>query len=208
MLKQKIVIVDFGGGNLHSIQRTLSKLGVKAEVSRDPMLISKADKLLLPGVGQFSFGMKSLHSLGIIDVLNEATLIKKKPVLGICLGMQLMTQKSEEGNVDGLGWFDAETVKFEIADSIRYKIPQVGWNNLLLKRTDTLLNGVNSEDYYYFVHSYHVRCNDSSDILALTEYEYSFVSAIQKENIIGVQFHPEKSYEAGEKIFSNFIKMI
>jgi imidazole glycerol-phosphate synthase subunit HisH len=207
MLKQKIVIVDFGSGNLHSVQRTFSKLGVNAVVSRDSKLISKADKLLLPGVGQFSFGMTSLQSLGIVDVLNETALIKKKPILGICLGMQMMTQKSEEGNVDGLGWFDAETVKFTITDSLRYKIPHVGWNNLLVKKTDSVLYNRTPEDYYYFVHSYHVRCNDNSDILALTEYGYPFVSAIQKENITGVQFHPEKSYEAGEKIFSNFIQI-
>jgi len=207
MLKQNIIIVDFGGGNLHSVQRTLSKLGVNAAVSRDPGLISKADKILLPGVGQFSFGMKSLQSLGIIDVLNKVALVKKKPVLGICLGMQLMTKRSEEGNVDGLGWFDAQTVKFAITDSLHYKIPHVGWNNLLIKQTNGVLHDVSPEDYYYFVHSYHVQCNDSLDILAFTEYGYPFVSAIQKENIIGVQFHPEKSYEAGEKIFSNFIKL-
>jgi imidazole glycerol-phosphate synthase subunit HisH len=127
--------------------------------------------------------------------------------LGICLGMQLMTNSSEEGNVTGLGWIDAETIRFEITNKVQFKVPHVGWNNLNVKNSNNILHNVSPTDYYYFVHSYYVSCKNESNIMALTDYEYSFASSIQKENIMGVQFHPEKSYEAGEKIFTNFMKL-
>lgn len=205
MQNQKITIIDFGCGNLHSIKRSLEKLNTKTTISSDINELKLADKLLLPGVGQFSFGMEMLKKLHLADELNELVLIKKKPILGICLGMQLMTKHSAEGNVDGFGWFDAQTNRFEVTEPYLYKVPHVGFNNLDVQKKDVLMQGLTEDDYFYFVHAYHVNCTVKKNIAALTNYAYPFASSIEKEHIMGVQFHPEKSYLAGEKIFRNFL---
>lgn len=205
MQNQNITIIDFGCGNLHSIKRSLDKLKTKTTISSDINELKLADKLVLPGVGQFSFGMEMLKKLHLVDELNELVLIKKKPILGICLGMQLMTKHSTEGNVNGFGWFDAQTNRFEVSEPYLYKVPHVGFNNLVVQKEEVLMSGLTEDDYFYFVHAYHVNCNVKKNIAALTNYAYPFASTIEKEHIMGVQFHPEKSYMAGEKIFRNFL---
>lgn len=204
-MRNKVVIIDYGMGNLRSVQKKLIRVGAIVEVSRDPKIILKADKLVLPGVGHFANGIKNLKNYGIWDILNEKVLVQKTPILGICLGMQLMAKHSDEGDVEGLAWFDANIIKFNVKHKLKYKVPHMGWNNVILNKESVLFKVLPEDAIFYFVHSYHINCNDKKDILATTDYEYPFTSAIQKENIYGTQFHPEKSHDWGEKIFKNFV---
>lgn len=206
-MKDKIVIIDYGMGNLHSVWKKLKKLNANVIVSNNYNDIKSSDKIILPGVGHFGKAMDSLNSLNLIDVLNEHVLIAKKPILGICLGMQLMTNSSAEGNVKGLGWFDAEVIRFNVKDTLEYKVPHTGWNQIDIKKESALMKDIPNFSEFYFVHSYHVSTKQKSDILNNTEYEYSFVSAIEKENIFGVQYHPEKSHDVGELLLNNFINL-
>ena len=176
-------------------------------MSADSKDIEAADKLILPGVGHFSNAMDNLKELGLIEILNKKVLEDRVPILGICLGMQLMATKSEEGNYEGLGWFDAEVVKFSVKDKLKYKIPQVGWNQIAIKKESKLMKSIPNLSEFYFVHSYHVKCNDKSDIVNTTDYEYRFTSAIEKSNIYGVQYHPEKSHDVGIQMITNFIEL-
>jgi glutamine amidotransferase len=189
-------------GNLASIQNMIKKIGEKAEISSNPKDILNASKLILPGVGAFERGIKNIKDLNLIDSLNEAVLVKKIPILGICLGMQLMTNFSEEGNVEGLKWIDARTIKFRLDN--QFKIPHIGWTNVKTEKNSKLINGI-EENRFYFVHSYHVICSSKNDILLTAEYGYSFVAGFEKDNIIGVQFHPEKSHKFGMQLFRNFL---
>jgi imidazole glycerol-phosphate synthase subunit HisH len=141
----------------------------------------------------------------LFDTLNEAVLEKKTPILGICLGMQIMAKHSEEGNTPGFGWFDADVVRFNVKDTLKYKIPHTGWNQVVNKKQSKLTQGIPDNSEFYFVHTYHIVLNNKPDVLHETDYEYSFVSAIQKENIAGVQYHPEKSHQAGELMLKNFV---
>jgi glutamine amidotransferase len=202
-----VSVVDYGMGNLHSVYRKLVQLGAHPTITSDYKLILNADKIVLPGVGHFSKAIENLKQLGIDDVLNEAVLIKKKPILGICLGMQLMARESEEGSALGLGWIDAKVVKFNVQDKIRYKVPQTGWNGIRACKESLLLTGITDKDEFYFLHSYHYKEGQKQDELASTEYEYRFVSAIEKENIFGTQFHPEKSHDSGARLLQNFIQL-
>ncbi|MPM31198.1 Imidazole glycerol phosphate synthase subunit HisH [bioreactor metagenome] len=202
-----IVVVDYGMGNIHSVLKKLRQCGAEAIASNDPATVRNASKIILPGVGHFAMAMENLNRLNLIETLNESVLIKKKPVLGICLGMQLMAGKSEEGNTAGLGWFDAEVVRFKIQNTIIHKIPHTGWNQIHAEKDSRLLFNINTESSFYFVHSFHWKTECNSDVLCTTEYEYRFVSAVEKENIFGVQFHPEKSHDVGEMLFGNFLKI-
>lgn len=206
-MSSKLVIVDYGMGNLNSVKRILDRMKVNASVSADPKDIEAADKLILPGVGHFGKAMSNLKELNLLDTLNEAVLIKKKPILGICLGMQLLTQKSEEGNSEGLGWFDAEVVKFKVSDKLKYKIPHMGWNQIFLKGDSSLMRNIPDLSEFYFVHSYYVKVKNQTDLLNETEYDDVFTSAIEKDNIFGVQYHPEKSHDAGARLMKNFIEL-
>ncbi len=199
----KSVIVDYGMGNLHSLAKAIKRLGHSPRISDDPALILDADKLFLPGVGHFKEGMARLQSKGLLKPLTEKVLNEKTPLLGICLGMQLLTKHSEEGDVPGLGWINATTTKFT-NDAIR--VPHIGWNTIAPAKDHPLLAGVATTTPFYFVHSYYVTCETKRDILATTEYGTKFVSAVQKENIIGVQFHPEKSHDEGLKIIKHFLE--
>ncbi len=204
-----ITIVDYGVGNLGSIANMLKKVGTKAESSSDPDVLRKADKLILPGVGAFDAGMRKLRESGLVPVLNELVLEKRIPVLGLCLGMQLMTQKSEEGTEAGLGWFDAETVRFHFPpEQAHLKIPHMGWNTISSLHPHPLFTDFEEEARFYFVHSYHVVCHDEEITLAETEYGYSFSSILRKDNILGAQFHPEKSHKFGKKLLRNFTELI
>lgn len=199
------VIVDYGMGNLHSVYKKFLRLKADVAVSSDAKTIAAADKLVLPGVGHFAKAMNNIDALGLRDVLNNFATAQKKPILGICLGMQIMAAHSEEGDCEGFGWFDAEVVRFNIQNKLKYKVPQMGWNNLIIKKDSMLMNGITEKNEFYFVHSFHFKPKFVTDVLSETEYEYKFCSAVEKNNIFGVQFHPEKSHECGELLLQNFI---
>lgn len=204
-MSQKIVIVDYSMGNLNSVQKKLIQLNANVVISSDPKVISQADKLILPGVGHFEKAVEIMHQKGLWDVLNKSVLIDKKPILGICLGMQLMTKFSEEGNVNGLGWIDATVVRFQVQDILKFKIPHMGWNQIEIKKESSLMNGLTNQSEFYFVHSYHVKTDDKTVVLNETNYETNFVSAFEKEHIFGVQYHPEKSHDSGKLLLNNFL---
>ena len=199
-----VVVVDYRMGNLGSILNMLKKVGAEAVCSSDVHVIAEADRLILPGVGAFDMGMKNLNDLGLVPVLNRRVVDERTPLLGICLGMQLLTSESEEGKSPGLGWIDARTVKL---NSSNLKIPHMGWNTIEVKQRHSLFDGL-SEPRFYFVHSYHVHCNNGDNILSTTHYGSEFVSSVVKENILGVQFHPEKSHKFGMRLLSNFAHLI
>lgn len=206
-MRDKIVIIDYGMGNLHSIKKKIDRLMADAIVSSNVDEIENASKIILPGVGHFAKAMESLHALGLVHVLNEEVLNKKKPILGICLGMQLMAKHSEEGDAIGFGWFDAEVVKFSVNDQLKYKVPHIGWNQIRIMKESRLMANIPNQSEFYFVHSYHFKTTDKSVVLNETQYEYSFISAVEKDNIFGVQYHPEKSQDVGEKLLKNFIEL-
>jgi imidazole glycerol-phosphate synthase subunit HisH len=200
----RVAIVDYGMGNLHSVKRKLDRIGVHGQITSDPGEVLRADKLILPGVGHFGKAMEYLAALGLVPALQEAVLDRRTPILGICLGMQLFARHSQEGDVEGLGWIDADVTRFAIDDA-RLKVPQMGWNGVRVARPDPVLHGVTEETEFYFVHAYHLVCRDSADVLCETDYGYPFTSVVQRDNLYGVQFHPEKSHEAGEALLRNFL---
>lgn len=190
-------------GNLRSVQKAFERIGASSRMAADSDEILKAEKLVLPGVGHFARAMDYLNATGLSDALNQAVRVQKTPILGICLGMQLMTEFSDEGAVDGFGWVKGRTSKFTFSDPV-LKIPHMGWNRLSPKKESKLLRGVSREDYFYFVHSYFVTCDDPENVLAETQYGNTFVSAFQHGHIYGCQFYPEKSHDAGLEIMKNF----
>ncbi|NQY10069.1 MAG: imidazole glycerol phosphate synthase subunit HisH [Flavobacteriales bacterium] len=206
-MSNNILIVDYEMGNLNSVRKKFSRLKANPIISSDPKDILNADKIILPGVGHFQKAMENLKKLNLLDVLQEAITVKQKPILGICLGMQLMTKHSEEGNVDGLGWFDAEVIKFKVQDNLKFKIPHMGWNQIQISKESSLMKNIPAATEFYFVHSYHVKANEQNDVLNETEYESTFPSAIEKNNIFGVQYHPEKSHDLGKQLLQNFIDL-
>ena len=203
----RIVIVDYRTGNLNSIKRTLDRIGGRSIISSQLKELSAADKIILPGVGHFAKAMANLKELDLLDALNEAVVTKRKPVLGICLGMELMAKTSEEGNTSGLQWLDAGAVRFENGSSARHKVPHMGWNRIQITKSSPLMKHVEDQAEFYFAHSYHLAINDRSDLLNETEYGIAFPSAIERNNIFGVQYHPEKSHHAGVQVLKNFIDM-
>lgn len=204
---KEVVIIDYSMGNLRSVQKALEHIGVDAVISNELETISKAKKLILPGVGHFAQGVKNLKKLNLWELLNKRVNVDKTPILGICLGMQLMASSSEEGNVEGLGWFEAKVVRFKVLDTLRYKVPHIGWNTISIRNNSLMLNNLDPDSKFYFVHSYHFQNSNERFIIATTNYEYEFVSVVVKDNIFGVQFHPEKSQENGSILLSNFIKI-
>jgi glutamine amidotransferase len=199
-----IVIIDYGIGNLASVLNMFKKIGVKnVVISNDKTIIESATKLLLPGVGAFDAGMTNLERSGLIPILNKKVLEEKTPVLGICLGMQLLTKRSEEGIKQGLGWIDAETVKFNLEPSLKLKVPHMGWNYINVTRKNPLID-TETKNRFYFVHSYYVKCIDETQSLAITNFGTDFTCMVNKNNIYGAQFHPEKSLKFGMKLLQNF----
>lgn len=203
---QNIVIIDYGMGNLGSIDNMLKYLGAKAVVSNNYSVIKTADKLILPGVGHFDRAMENITKQELQELIMEMAMVRKKPFLGICLGMQLMCKSSEEGKSDGLGLIDAAVRRFHFSENKELKIPHMGWNYIQLQKKSNILNGLVESSRFYFVHSYFVDCADKQDILARTTYGDSFVSSFEHENLIGVQFHPEKSHRFGMTLFKNFLQ--
>jgi len=201
-----IVIIDYGMGNLRSVQKAFERIRIPATISSSANDLHSADKLVLPGVGHFEQGINNLKSRGLFRLLNEVVLDGRKPILGICLGMQLMTDFSEEGNCDGFGWIKAKTQRFVFQTNV-LKIPHMGWNNLSIRNTSSLFKEITSDNFFYFVHSYYINCYEENNILTETNYGNGFVSSFQRENIFGCQFHPEKSHDSGLQILKNFAKM-
>lgn len=205
-----IVIIDYNMGNIGSIFNILHKIGADALISYKLSDINNAERIILPGVGSFDAGMANLKKLDLIDILLKALTVRKIPFLGICLGMQLLTRCSEEGHSRGLGVIEAKTMKFNFENhSSHLKTPHVGWNSVVLNKANKIFYNIDPhENRFYFSHSYYVVMDNAQDnILTTTFYGYEFISAIQKENIIGVQFHPEKSHKSGMQLLKNFAEM-
>jgi glutamine amidotransferase len=204
-----ITIVDYEMGNLGSIQNMFRYIGVESKIESDPDRIKDASKILLPGVGSFDMAMKKIREKGLDEVLNEKALKEQIPVLGICLGMQLLTERSEEGELDGLGWIPSKTMRFKNRIDSKLKVPHMGWNIVTAREKNPLIQGFDKFDEarFYFVHSYFVKVNNEENSILKTEYGLEFDSAISKDNIFGTQFHPEKSHKFGMKLFENFARL-
>lgn len=203
-----LTIIDYKAGNVRSIQNMLKKIGTKSIISDKIEDIENADKLILPGVGSFDYGMEQLEKSGLISVLNKKVLEDKTQILGICLGVQLFTKGSAEGNRKGLGWIDAQTIPF---DKTRLpencKIPHMGWAEINYNENCKLFQNMHElPPRFYFVHSYHLQTENKNNIIATTTYGYEFVVGLKKDNIIGVQFHPEKSHKFGMQVLRNFVE--
>ncbi|SDH87252.1 glutamine amidotransferase [Planococcus glaciei] len=201
-----IVILDYGMGNVGSILNMLKKLGHKSVISSDPNIIKEAGKLILPGVGSFDTGVEKLTKSGLIPLILNHAKVEKKPLLGICLGMQLLGEKSEEGKLAGLSLIPFESKKFNFEDKHNLKTPHMGWNLVRKVNESYLVNSIDSDFRFYFVHSFHAVCKSNENILLESIYGYKFASAVFLENILGVQFHPEKSHKFGMKILDNFAR--
>jgi imidazole glycerol-phosphate synthase subunit HisH len=199
-----IVIVNYGLGNLGSIFNMFKKLKVECKISSDPDEIVKAQKILLPGVGAFDNAMKKIEDLNLKEILISKALIEKVPFLGICLGMQILTDSSEEGEMPGFGWIKGKTKKFIFDKNSILKVPHMGWNTITITRESPLSKNLPDEPKFYFVHSYYVCLDDENNSMFKTNHGLTFDSAIQKDNIFGAQFHPEKSHKYGMKFLENF----
>lgn len=202
-----IAIVDYGLGNPGSIRNMLRHIGTDSEITSDHEFIRSASKLILPGVGSFDQGMQNLEAYGLTSLLNQRVLEDKTPVLGICLGMQLMTRGSEEGSRKGLGWLDAWTVRFTPPSSgERFLVPHMGWEYVTATNPSGLTNRLTDDTKFYFAHSYYVRCMNREEVILTTNGTHVCDAAFQKGNILGVQFHPEKSHRYGMQLLSDFIQ--
>lgn len=203
-----IHIIDYGSGNIQAIANIYNRLNIPYQVTKDLNKLSKAEKLILPGVGDFDETMILLKKSKIKDVLDEVVLVKKKPILGVCVGMQILGKASEEGCEDGFGWIDGTVKKLDSTALLaKPYLPHMGWNNVELPKFHSLFENVDLKSGFYFLHSYYFSCNNNEDILAFTDYGESFASAINHENIFGVQFHPEKSHENGINLFKNYANL-
>jgi glutamine amidotransferase len=201
-----ITIIDYGIGNKGSLLNMFKYIQVKATIESDPAVIKKAEKIVLPGVGSFDAAMNSINSVyGLREVLDYKALIEHTPILGVCLGMQLMTRSSEEGVQSGLGWISGQTIRFPKKTDL--KVPHMGWNAAAVNTPSPLTSQIVKGSRYYFVHSYCVKVDDPTHSLMRTYYGINFDSAIGRENIFGVQFHPEKSHSFGIKILKNFVDL-
>ncbi len=201
-----ITIVNYGMGNLGSMLNMFKRIGVQVRIESDPEMIRNAEKLVLPGVGAFDAAMQRINEQpGLREVIEHKALIEQVPVLGVCLGMQLLTRSSEEGQLPGLGWISGTTQRFPRLEGL--KVPHMGWNIANVSTPSRLTTGVGSEPRYYFVHSYYVQVDDSAHSLMRTHYGIDFDSAIGRDNIFGAQFHPEKSHRFGMQILKNFVEL-
>jgi glutamine amidotransferase len=203
-----IAMINYGSGNLGSIHNMLKKIQVESVITSELEVIQKSAKIILPGVGSFDHAIKALNSSGLRATLDHCALEMKKPILGICLGMQLMTRGSEEGILEGMGWINADTVRFTPGALETLRVPHMGWNTIEHAKNSSLSIDFANEARFYFVHSYHVKCNDPSDVLMRSRYgSVYFHSAFERGNIYGCQFHPEKSHRFGMTLLENFSKI-
>jgi glutamine amidotransferase len=202
-----LTIVDYGVGNLASMGNMLKKAGIDSLISSETSAVLDADKLILPGVGAFDTCAGKLQQSGLLETLRVKVLEQKIPVLGVCVGLQLLMERSDEGLLPGLGWIKGRVVRFDQGRMpVGFKIPHMGWTDTLLKKESGLFEGMYEEPRFYFVHSYHVQPDDPGDTLVVADYGYPFVAGIEHANILGVQFHPEKSHKFGMRLLENFVK--
>tara|TARA_B100001287_G_C22445543_1_gene417995 strand:+ start:73 stop:693 length:621 start_codon:yes stop_codon:yes gene_type:complete len=203
---KKVHIIDYGIGNLGSISNILIKIGVSPICLQDPNTNEEIETIILPGVGSFDHCIKKLKDNGFVEFLEN---FKKtgKPIIGICVGAQMMCSFSEEGTEKGLNWFSANVIKFEFNDDSKLRIPHMGWNQIEIVRNHKIVESMDSLNRFYFLHSYYINLHDQKEAVANSHYGHSFNSIIQKENLIGIQFHPEKSHKYGIKLFENIISL-
>jgi imidazole glycerol-phosphate synthase subunit HisH len=199
-----IAIINYGLGNLTSIKNMCNRIGVDAVITSNRNEIANSDRLILPGVGHFKAGMENLNNSGLRELLDELVIERKKPILGICLGAQLMTRHSEEGNIDGLGWVMANTIRFNQDKLEGLKIPHMGWRDIQIINSNGVLSNLPENPRFYFVHTYHFSFTEQKQVSAIAHYGYDFVCAFNLGNIYGTQFHPEKSHKYGMRILENF----
>jgi glutamine amidotransferase len=203
-----ITIIDYGVGNISAFQNVYKRLDIPTRIAKSVEDLQEVEKLILPGVGAFDYAMLQLNQSGMRERLDELVLIQKIPVIGICVGMQMMGLQSDEGQLEGLQWIDANIRKFdESTIHQRTKLPHMGWNDVYPKNAHPLFEGLEKDAIFYFLHSYYFECNNKEDILATSDYGVSFTSAANHDNIFGIQFHPEKSHQYGEKLLHNFAKL-
>lgn len=207
MTRKKVQIIDYGVGNLSSVCNMIIKCGGVPTLVSNPEDLSLKERIILPGVGSFRAGIDNLNGKKFPELLHQAVNINKVPFIGICLGMQLLFESSEEGNGIGLGWLLGSVRKFSFDSVPQLKIPHMGWNTVRVLKDCKLAKVNDVEQRFYFVHSYHVVCSNSEDVLMTTHYGEEFVSAVNRENIFGVQFHPEKSHRFGINILTNFLNV-
>lgn len=203
-----ITIIDYGVGNIFAFQNVFKRLNIPTKIAKSAEDLKDAQKLILPGVGAFDYAMSQLNNSGMREKLDELVLNQKVPVIGICVGMQMMGNKSDEGELEGLKWIDANIRKFdESTIQQRTKLPHMGWNDVAPKNNHPLFEGLEEEAIFYFLHSYYFECNNPEDSIAKSDYGVNFTSAAHHNNVYGIQFHPEKSHHYGEKLLHNFAKL-
>ncbi len=200
-----ITLIDYGVGNIFAFQNVYKRLDIPTKIAKTYEDLSDVKKLILPGVGSFDYAMGQLNASGMRETLDELVLEKKVPVIGICVGMQMMGNRSDEGSLDGLKWIDSEILKFdESLIQQRTKLPHMGWNDVTPISNHPLFSGLEKEAIFYFLHSYYFKCNNPAESIAISDYGISFTSAVNRDNVFGIQFHPEKSHQFGEKLLHNF----
>lgn len=203
----KVTIIDYDICNVQSVANMLRKVGADSQIASNPSDVVSATKLIIPGIGSFDKGINNLGKKGLLSVLNKKVVEERIPVLGICLGMQLFSNMSEEGNLHGLGWIEGEVKRFDVFSmNEKLKIPHMGWNYIHQVKDHFLFKDVPQPMRFYFVHSYHYLCSSQENVLATARYGYEFTCAIVKDNIMGVQFHPEKSHKHGMQLLRNFVE--
>jgi glutamine amidotransferase len=203
-----ITIIDYGVGNINAFVNVYKRVNVETKIAKVSADLLDAEKLILPGVGHFDHAMSELNKSGMREHLDELVQVKKLPIIGICVGMQMMANHSDEGNVEGLKWIDATVKKFDETKIKQVtRLPHMGWNDVVPTKKSSLFEGLEKEALFYFLHSYYFHCNNSSDIMATSEYGGEFACAAHHDNVYGIQFHPEKSHHYGEVLLHNFAKM-
>jgi len=202
-----IVIVNYGVGNLGSVQNMLKKAGFESVLASDISAVEKADKIILPGIGAFDHCMQKFNESGLRPLVEQKVMEDKVPLLGICVGLQMLMENSEEGTEPGLGWIAGKTIKFKKDVLGNLKIPHMGWTDVKRSKTSDLTNDLGEQPRFYFVHSFHVLPDNPEDVLLQANYGYDFTAAVNHDNIFGVQFHPEKSHKYGMKILENFARL-
>ena len=204
-----ITIIDYGVGNINAFVNVYKRLNIQVKIAKTVADLEYAQKLILPGVGHFDHAMSELIKSGMKEKLDELVLVKKIPVIGICVGMQMMGKTSDEGLQEGLKWIDASVKKFDNTkiNRVTRLLPHMGWNDVTPTKTNKLFEGLEKEALFYFLHSYYFECNNKSDIMASSEYGLEFTCAVKNENVYGIQFHPEKSHHYGETLLHNFAKL-
>jgi len=200
-----ITIIDYGLGNINAFQNAYKRLNISSKIAKSKDDLNSTSKIILPGVGSFDYAINLLNNSGMREKLDHLVLIEKVPVLGICVGMQIMGTKSEEGICQGLNWIQGDVLKFdETLIQHRTKLPHMGWNEIKVSHDNPLLSGFTKNNFFYFLHSYYFKCNYKINSIAISNYGFDFTSVVNSKNIFGVQFHPEKSHSNGEKLLKNF----